>query len=152
MRGKHSDMSGTTYRDQALADLFGGPVDTITLSLPARSEFLSMARSVVAAAAARLPITYDEVDDIRLAATEAVGHLVIVSDSADAVVTIEIRTNSEALEVMASLDHLPPEWPPTSPEELLTWQILTGLVDSARFDTVAGTAIISFSKSTNTPV
>lgn len=45
--------------------------DRVTLTVPARSEFAKTARMTVAELASRIGMSYDEVDDVRMAAEEA---------------------------------------------------------------------------------
>jgi serine/threonine-protein kinase RsbW len=45
--------------------------DRITLTVPARSEFAKTVRMTAAELASRLGMSYDEIDDVRLAAEEA---------------------------------------------------------------------------------
>ncbi|MDZ4655532.1 MAG: ATP-binding protein [Coriobacteriia bacterium] len=45
--------------------------DRVTLTVPAKSEFAKTARMTVAELASRIGMSYDEVDDVRMAAEEA---------------------------------------------------------------------------------
>ena len=45
--------------------------DQITLSVPAKSEYAKAVRMTAAALASRISMTYDEVEDVRMAADEA---------------------------------------------------------------------------------
>lgn len=47
------------------------PQDTITLTVPASAEYARTVRMTAAALVARMPFTYDEVEDVRMAAEEA---------------------------------------------------------------------------------
>lgn len=47
------------------------PTDRITLSVPAKSDYAKTVRMTAAALVSRMGMTYDEVDDVRMAAEEA---------------------------------------------------------------------------------
>jgi serine/threonine-protein kinase RsbW len=49
---------------------------TFTLRLPGRTQYLSVARLALAGFAAQLSIPFDEVQDLKLAVTEACAHLI----------------------------------------------------------------------------
>ena len=62
--------------------------DRITLTVPAKSEYAKTVRMTAAALASRLGMTYDEVEDVRMAADEA---FVYASDTLSADADIEFR-------------------------------------------------------------
>lgn len=79
--------------------------DRITLSVPARSDYAKTVRMTAAALVSRMGMTYDEVDDVRMAAEEAFVYAVDTlpeeaSVAFDFVVgdeelTIEVRLGAE---------------------------------------------------------
>ena len=50
--------------------------DTVELLIPCRPEFVGIARLAVLGIASRMPFSYDEVEDVRLAVGEACTHAV----------------------------------------------------------------------------
>lgn len=117
----------------------------ITVSIPARPEFIHVLRSVIASVAARMNFPYDGIDDLRIAVDEASAHLLSVGQSATSVL-LRISTSEAGIEVVASLDADDVGWPPEGAEQTLTWQVLSGLVDEARFERAGGGPAIRFAK------
>lgn len=75
--------------------------ETVQLTIPCRPEYVGVARLAVLGIASRMPFSYDEVEDVRLAVGEACSHAVeragggaatirIVSTVAPHALTIEI--------------------------------------------------------------
>jgi len=50
--------------------------ETVQLSIPCRPEYVGVARLAVLGIASRMPFSYDEVEDVRLAVGEACTHAV----------------------------------------------------------------------------
>ena len=73
--------------------------DRITLTVPARGEYAKTVRITAAELASRLGMSYDEVDDVRIAAEEA---FVYASDCVgeDEHVTFQFTVSAGALEVV----------------------------------------------------
>lgn len=108
----------------------------VTVSVPARPDFIHVLRSVVAAVAARADFTFDSIDDMRLAVDEASAQLLAFAAPAT-MLTLRITLSDEgSLEVVASTDAdvSTAVWPPEGAERTLTWQVLSALADEARFE------------------
>ena len=76
--------------------------DRVTLVVPARGEYARTVRMTAAELAARLGMSYDEVDDVRMAAEEA---FVYAADTipADGHVTLEFTVDEDQLELVVAL-------------------------------------------------
>ncbi len=59
--------------------------DRITLTVPARSDYARTVRMTAAELAARLGMSYDEVDDVRMAAEEAFVYACDCADDTDGI-------------------------------------------------------------------
>ena len=117
----------------------------ISVSVPARPDFVHILRSVVAGAAARADFTYDEIDDVRLAVDEACAQL--LSDAAATILTLTVRiTSPDGLEVVASIDASSRGWPPPGAERSLGWQVLSALADDARYEQADGNPAVRIVK------
>lgn len=109
----------------------------VTVSVPARPDFIHVLRSVIAAVAARADFTYDSIDDLRLAVDEASAQLLAFESPAT---TLTLRISSTEgggdLDVVVSTDADvgTAAWPPEGAERTLTWQVLSALADEARFE------------------
>lgn len=78
--------------------------DRVTLTIPARGEFAKTVRMTAAVLATRVGMSYDEVDDVRIAAEEAFIYAVDTVEP-DAQVTITFLLNEGGMEVVAGLGH-----------------------------------------------
>ena len=108
----------------------------VTVSVPARPDFIHVLRSVVAAIAARADFTFDSIDDMRLAVDEASAQLLAFAAPATSLTLRILLTEEGGMEVIASTDAdiSTAVWPPDGAERTLTWQVLSALADEARFE------------------
>lgn len=72
--------------------------DTVTLTVPARSDYAKTVRMTAAQLASRIGMTYDQVDDVRIAAEEAFVYACECA-AADARVTFSFALTDSSLEV-----------------------------------------------------
>jgi serine/threonine-protein kinase RsbW len=117
----------------------------IALTVPARSEFVSVLRAVTASVAARLAWPYDAVDDLRLAVDEACAQLLSLPASE---LTLTISATEDALDVVVATDADPGGWPPPGAEESLAWRVVSALTDEAGFDRSDGGPVVRMRKRT----
>lgn len=76
--------------------------DRVSLTVPARGEYARTVRMTAAALVSRMGLTYDEVDDVRMAAEEAFVYAVdTLAD--DAQVTIDFELDDVTLDMEISL-------------------------------------------------
>jgi serine/threonine-protein kinase RsbW len=109
----------------------------ITVTVPARPDFLHVVRSVMASVAARLDLGYDDIEDLRIAVDEAGAQL--LSDAGRAsYLSLTITPSGNRLEVVVCTDGDVREWPPPGLEERLIWQVLSALTDTPRFERYQG--------------
>lgn len=109
----------------------------ISVTVPARPDFLHVVRSVTASVAARLDLGYDDIEDLRIAVDEASAQL--LSDGGDAsFLSLTITPSDDRLEVVVCTDGDVREWPPTGIEERLIWQVLSALTDRPSFERYQG--------------
>ncbi|MBV9849408.1 MAG: ATP-binding protein [Armatimonadetes bacterium] len=78
--------------------------DTIELAIPCRPEFVGIARLAVLGIASRMPFSYDEVEDVRLAVGEACSHAVERAGGASAVIRITSVIDPGALMITVADD------------------------------------------------
>lgn len=109
----------------------------ITVTVPARPDFLHVVRSVMASVAARLDLGYDDIEDLRIAVDEAGAQL--LSDGGKAsFLSLTITPSGDRLEVVVCTDGDVRDWPPRGIEERLIWQVLSSLTDTPRFERFQG--------------
>lgn len=100
--------------------------EVISLRLPARPEFLRLARVTVAGLAGRLGFSWDQIEDLRLAVDE-LCFATVGNEALSGSLTVLCRVDEHALEVEATLDGESPDRVPVFNE--LSARILTALVD-----------------------
>jgi serine/threonine-protein kinase RsbW len=131
--------------------------EVIELEIPARAEFVALARLVVSALAASDSNLADErIDDLKLAVSEACTNAIEANDAAgsDERVLVRCRAGDEALEVCVEdrgqgfdPSELPDHPPVTDPDRLkfergLGIPLIRALVDEVEFSpTGHGTAV-----------
>jgi serine/threonine-protein kinase RsbW len=120
--------------------------DEVRLSVPARSEFVHVLRSVTGAVAGRLPLSLDDVDDLRLAVDEACARLLSLP-AAPRTFGLELRSMPGRLEVVVSVD-ASATWPTNGFEDTLAWRVLTALAEDVRFELKNGAPAIRIVKRT----
>jgi serine/threonine-protein kinase RsbW len=120
----------------------------VTVSVPALPDYVHVLRSVVAAVAARSDFSYDAIEDLRLAVDEASAQLLAFGRGATSIrVEIDGAGDAAGLEVIVSSDAQDVAgWPPEGAERTLTWQVLTALADSARFEVHEGAPALRLTK------
>jgi serine/threonine-protein kinase RsbW len=106
---------------------------TVIVSVPPRAEFVHVLRSVTATVAARIRLSIDAVDDLRLAVDEACARLLAIHSPASSL-SIGFGLHGDRLEVTVWLEAAVADWPPAGFEESLSWKLLAALVVEARPD------------------
>jgi len=73
--------------------------DTVDLTIPPKAEYLSVARLAAAAVAARQAFTYDEIEDLKIAVSEACSVLITSRGRARHPITMHFIPEKGALAV-----------------------------------------------------
>jgi serine/threonine-protein kinase RsbW len=132
-------------------------VQAVELEIPARAEFVALARLVVSSVAlSRRELADDRIDDLKLAVSEACTNAIEAHGAIDVQerVTVRCEESDDRLEVLVE-DHgagfdpttLPEHPPVTDPERLnfergLGIPLIRSLVDEVNFETSdEGTAV-----------
>ena len=124
---------------------------SVSVSVPSRTEFIALLRTVTGGVATRMELPLDAIDDLRLAMDEAVALLLTASRGAS---RIEMRLDPTDAELIATVGTDEPVelWPPHGYQDTLPWQVISGLTDSARMArSELGTPTITFAKRTLDP-
>ncbi|MGH2725235.1 MAG: ATP-binding protein [Actinomycetota bacterium] len=120
------------------------PAD-ITVTVPARPEFVHVLRTVVASVASRLDLGYDAIDELRIVVDEACG-LLLRLPSAGPVLFLRASLEKDSVELTACLEAEPDDWPAPRAEQGLAWRVLAGLTDEATFVRWDGRPAVRVSK------
>lgn len=104
--------------------------------VPATPGSVQILRNVVAGVAARLDMPIDQIEEVRLAVTEAASLLL---DEAEAtVLRMTIGGDQEALDVTLSSDGNADPWPSDRATASWPWLVVKGLTDEIRAEQPEG--------------
>jgi serine/threonine-protein kinase RsbW len=121
----------------------------IRISFPARTEFVRVARLAATGAVSIADWTVDDVEDFRLAVSEACAHLLSPPSEASTL-TIEITLRGRDADVLVVADSA------TSPDgaapETLAREVVSALGEDVSFEDVDGNAAVRFTKRPTPPV
>ena len=78
--------------------------ETVQLLIPCRPEYVGVARLAVLGIASRMPFSYDEVEDVRLAVGEACTHAVERAGSHPATIRIVSKISPQSLTIEVTDD------------------------------------------------
>ncbi len=117
--------------------------DIVMLVVPADSGYLSVLRTATAGLAARLRLTLDEVEDLRIAVDEACATLItFAAPGTD--VTCQFDMTPDALAVSVSVPV--PAGTVLPGEGSFSWQVLSALAGDVSAQTSGGRATIRLTK------
>jgi serine/threonine-protein kinase RsbW len=100
--------------------------------VPATPEFVQVLRNVAAGVAARLDMPIDQIEDIRLAVTEASSLLLEETDATSLRMTI--GREGDTLNVTLATDGRVDPWPTDRVLASWAWLVVKGLTDEIRAD------------------
>lgn len=111
----------------------GEPTE-VELRLPADGAYASVLRTLTAGLAARLDFTMDDIEDLRIAVSEAAA---MVLDEADPASTLDCRFRLSPGALALSISA--PAQAPAAPDyESFGWQVLATLAAEAAIDSAPG--------------
>lgn len=114
------------------------PDPGVVVTVPARAEFAHVLRTVVASVGSRRDLSYDDLDDLRIAIDEACAYLLDLGATAGSI-TMRVVTTEEGIEATVTIDGDGGSvWPPDRLDHSLAWQVLSGLSDEVRFERSGG--------------
>ncbi len=99
--------------------------DVVLLDVPAAPAYIAVVRTAAAGLAARVDLTLDRIEDVRIAVDEACVMLVVPGEDDPATLSCEFTLEDESLEVEVSRSEI------TLPDRsAFVWSVLSALVDS----------------------
>jgi serine/threonine-protein kinase RsbW len=104
--------------------------NTVTVTIPPDPALLHVLRQLTVGVAARLRLTIDDVDDIKLAVDEAASTMLTRLPGSSAIL-LALDTDDGTMRATVSSEVQTDEWPTVFLLESLSWKIITGLVDAA---------------------
>jgi len=104
----------------------------VAAEVPATAGYVQVLRNVAAGVAARLEMPIDQIEEVRLAVTEAASLLLDETDATS--LRVSIRRDEDALDVRVSSDGALDEWPTDRALRSWPWLVVRGLSDDVRLD------------------
>jgi serine/threonine-protein kinase RsbW len=119
--------------------------DLVTLTVPVRGEYARTVRMTAAELASRLGMSYDEVDDVRIAAEEAFVYAGRCAGGADSVTfSFEVREDALAVAVGPLVSCCTPD--ADSASESYAEFILASVCDEFSVDHAQGQCMLRFTR------
>jgi serine/threonine-protein kinase RsbW len=116
-----------------------------SVDVPASPAFVQVLRNVVAGVAARLDMPIDQIEDIRLAVTEASS--ILLGEGDPTTLRMTIGRDDESLNVTLTSDGRVDPWPSERVTTSWPWLVVKGLTDELRADQGDGAGLsIGFTK------
>jgi serine/threonine-protein kinase RsbW len=125
-------------------------LEQITVAVPADAARVHVLRAVTAAVASRMRMSFDAIEDLRLAVDEASAWLLGTNPEASSLV-LRLLPLEDRLEAVVAVDASGAGWPPPDVERGLPWKILSALVDTLALGTDPSEPSISLGKRTLEP-
>jgi serine/threonine-protein kinase RsbW len=126
-------------------------LEQITVAVPAVAARVHVLRAVTAAVASRMRMSFDAIEDLRLAVDEASAWLLGTNPGASSLI-LRLLPLDDRLEAVVAVEPGAGEaWPPADVEQGLPWRILTALVDTLALGTEPSEPSISLGKRTLEP-
>ncbi len=120
--------------------------DAVIVSVPARPEYVNLIRAVTASVASRVPLSFDAIEDLKLAVDEGCARLLTLSRAATRM-QLRLQISGDGLEATVSIDAEVGPWPPPNIEETFSWRVLSALVDAVALDLDGGAPAVRMTKS-----
>jgi len=129
----------------------GQPLQSeVVVTVPSQAAYVHVLRSVAASVAARLDVSVDDIDDLRMAIDEASSQLLMLGPNAGKL-TLRLRAVDRGVEAVVSVDGpAPAGWPPPAFHDSLAWNVLSGLSDEVAFERPDGAPAIRVVKRSST--
>lgn len=125
-------------------------LEQIIVAAPADAARVHVLRAVTAAVASRMRMSFDAIEDLRLAVDEASAWLLGTNPGASSLI-LRLLPLQDRLEAVVAVNAGGGPWPPPDVEQGLPWLILTALVDRVSFGSDPSAPSISLGKRTLEP-
>jgi len=126
------------------------PESVIRVTVPPTADVLHLLRTVTASIGARMMMSLDDVEELRIAVDEAASILLDRADPPEGVLELVLTCDDRSLRASVSIGELPTiaddevraSWP---------WRVITAITDDANLLRADGTMTITFEKSAPGP-
>jgi serine/threonine-protein kinase RsbW len=117
----------------------------VRISVPARADFVHVLRAVISSVASRIEMTFDVIEEVRIAVDEASAILLGLTDS-EATLELAIETAPDDLIVTLTAPGAHAGWPGDGVRSSWPWRVMTGLCDDVQLESSDRGASIRFVK------
>ena len=107
------------------------PPEVVSAEVPATPEFIQVLRNVAAGVAARTDMPIDQIEELRLAVTEAAS--LLLAQTAGTTIRMAIRRDDDLIDVALSSDGGTDGWVAERIESSWAWLVVKGLTDDVRW-------------------
>ena len=119
----------------------------VSAQVPATPPFIQVLRNVAAGVAARLDMPIDEIEELRLAVTEAAS--LLIDESTPASLRLSVARRANGVGVRISSDGMVDPWPSERALGSWPWMVVKGLTDAVALERDDdGSPSVAFSKHT----
>jgi serine/threonine-protein kinase RsbW len=119
----------------------------IRVSAPARPSMLRLLRSVTASVGARMSMSLDELEELRIAVDEASTLLLDRSNGGAGSLDLELTCDDRSLRARVRLEPVRPAEPDEDLRVSWPWRVISGITDDATIERSDGGLTIAFNKS-----
>ena len=106
--------------------------EVVSAEVPATPDFVQVLRNVAAGVAARADMPIDQIEEIRLAVTEAAS--LLLTEAIGTTLRMSIRRNADVVDVELSSDGTTGSWRTDRIESSWAWIVVSGLTDEVALD------------------
>jgi serine/threonine-protein kinase RsbW len=108
------------------------PPEVVSAEVPATPDFVQVLRNVAAGVAARADMPIDQIEEIRLAVTEAAS--LLLTEALGTTLRMSIRRDADVVDVELSSDGTTGSWRTDRIESSWAWIVVSGLTDEVALD------------------
>ena len=108
------------------------PPEVVSAEVPATPDFVQVLRNVAAGVAARADMPIDQIEEIRLAVTEAAS--LLLTEALGTTLRMSIRRDADVVDVELSSDGTTGSWRTDRIESSWAWIVVNGLTDEVALD------------------
>jgi serine/threonine-protein kinase RsbW len=106
--------------------------EVVSAEVPATPDFVQVLRNVAAGVAARADMPIDQIEEIRLAVTEAAS--LLLTEALGTTLRMSIRRDTDVVDVELSSDGTSGSWRTDRIESSWAWIVVSGLSDEVALD------------------
>ncbi|HYY08392.1 MAG TPA: ATP-binding protein [Actinomycetota bacterium] len=106
--------------------------EVVSAEVPATPDFVQVLRNVAAGVAARADMPIDQIEEIRLAVTEAAS--LLLTEALGTTLRMSIRRDADVVDVELSSDGTTGSWRTDRIESSWAWIVVSGLTDEVALD------------------